>query len=1001
MHLRQLWIATALAAALLAHGYSQALDPISALSDAEALKKVLELYNSAKYLEAIPLAVHLVKLRETAHNPDPTDLVTALNYLVLLYSSAGEFEKAEPLSERALQLCEKAFVGDHAITAQTLTVLGQVQYRRGNFAKAELVFTRAVDMAEKVYGAEAVWTATSLNNLALVLNDRGDYGRAQPLFERALTIYEKALGPDQPGTALALNNLALLSYRKDDYSKAKQLFERALTIYEKVLGPDHPNVAKTLNNVALLLQDMGDYEKAESLCQRSVDIYEKALGPDHPDTAVSLNNLALLYNRRGNHEKAKRLFERVVKIYEKAVGPENPYFALALGNLARVLAEMEDYEAAEPLFRRAAEIDEKSLGADHPQTAMVQNNLAILSSRKGDYKAAEVLFERSRKAFEKTLGADHSYTGLSLSNSALLCIDQNMTARAVELAPRVRVVEEKHLANILSFASEQQRLAFQKTTNPYTLAATLGIADELAETVLRQKGVVLDSLLEDHLVAEASRDPKQRAIIEQLRTTKGKLAQMLLELPKDLSEQGQKERMTEETRLLTDVEQFESELARQVTGLGKVRRALSVTVAQVRSALPKQAVLIELIRYRYYVGKGKYDPRYGAVLIAATEEPRWVPLGSAEKMEATIQLYRKSARGDTDGATLSAVLRALHDQVWAPLERSFAAGTTTVIVSPDAELNFVSLATLLTSEDRFVGEKYSLRYVASGRDLLRDTKPGAEQKTSLRIFANPDFATNGVTGRHAPDADTSALRSSKMRDLQALSLPNLPGTAKEARQLKKCAQKSGWQAQLNLGSTATEAELSKIKAPRVLHLATHGFFLPEIELGVQSDSFSRPADNIPKDKLVNPMHRSGLALTGAQRTLRAWGRGEVPSPGSDGIVTAEEVGSLNLNDTWLVVLSACDTGSGEAKAGEGVMGLRRGFVQAGGQNLLMTLWPISDDTTVQIMLDFYDAAFKSGNAPQALADTQRDWLVKLRRKQGLLPAVQLAGPFIMSSQGKP
>jgi CHAT domain-containing protein len=143
-----------------------------------------------------------------------------------------------------------------------------------------------------------------------------------------------------------------------------------------------------------------------------------------------------------------------------------------------------------------------------------------------------------------------------------------------------------------------------------------------------------------------------------------------------------------------------------------------------------------------------------------------------------------------------------------------------------------------------------------------------------------------------------------------------------------------------------------------------------------------------------------LAVARAEGTLRAWDRGEVPPTENDGIVTAEEVGGLKLDGTWLVTLSACDTGGGEARAGEGVMGLRRGFVQAGAQNLLMTLWPISDEITVQIMLDFYDAAFNSGNAPLALAETQRNWLVKLRKERGLLQAVRLAGPFIMSSQGK-
>ena len=151
----------------------------------------------------------------------------------------------------------------------------------------------------------------------------------------------------------------------------------------------------------------------------------------------------------------------------------------------------------------------------------------------------------------------------------------------------------------------------------------------------------------------------------------------------------------------------------------------------------------------------------------------------------------------------------------------------------------------------------------------------------------------------------------------------------------------------------------------------------------------------------NPMHRSGLALAGAQTTIEAWKREEVPAVGNDGIVTAEDVSTLDLQGTWLVTLSACDTGSGEARAGEGVMGLRRGFIQAGAQNLLMTLWPISDEITVQIMSDFYEAAHNSGNAPEALAEVQRKWLLKLRTEKGLAQAVNLAGPFIMSSQGKP
>jgi CHAT domain-containing protein len=196
-----------------------------------------------------------------------------------------------------------------------------------------------------------------------------------------------------------------------------------------------------------------------------------------------------------------------------------------------------------------------------------------------------------------------------------------------------------------------------------------------------------------------------------------------------------------------------------------------------------------------------------------------------------------------------------------------------------------------------------------------------------------------------------------------------------------------------------------LHGPYILHLATHGFFEAEDSPAEVNPDESQPLgikSDLTKSKFFkNPMHRSGLALAGANMTIADWKRGEAPPIEEDGILTAEDVSTLDLKGTWLVTLSACDTGSGEARAGEGVMGLRRGFVEAGAQNLLMTLWPISDEFTVQIMSDFYDAAHQSQNAPEALAKVQRDWLVKLRKEQGLAKAVNLAGPFIMSSQGKP
>src|SRR6266508_755353 len=694
-------------------------------------------------------------------------------------------------------------------------------YEAGRFNQAIPMAWEFFELSEKSLGPDHPDTAMPLNVLALMYRSMRDYPKAEALFCRALKIAEKALGPDHPDIFAILNNLAELYCSLGDYAKAEPLYARALKIDEKALGPDHPGTARSLNALAGVYLSMGDYAKAEPLFQRALKIREKALGPDHPDTATDLNNLALLYYSMGDYAKAEPLYERALKIDENALGPDHPDTAPDLSNLAKLYYSLGDYANAEPLLQRSLKIREKVLGPDHPDTATALNNLAGLYYSMGDYAKAEPLFQRALKIDENALGPDHPDTATFLNNLALRKIDLGEAKDAIPLVTRAQQAEEKYLSNILSFTSEQQRLTFQKTTKPYTLFAALGNAAELAQTVLRQKGVVLDSLLEDRLVAEASADPRQREINGQPRAEKQRLMQLVLEVPKDLSEAAQKQRTAEKEKLSTEVEQLEAGLARQVAGLGKARRALGITVPQVQSVLPKQAVLIELLRYSHHLGKRELETRYGAVVIPASGEPKWVLLGAAAEIEKDVKLYQKSVRGETDEPTLRYVLKALQERVWAPIEKALPEDSTTIIVSPDGELSFVSFATLLTPDDRFLCEKYSIRYVASGRDLVRENKPSGNPMTV--VFANPKFDSQAIT--QAPGSSSAVARSLEMRALQSMSLPPLPGTADEAAALEKWAGKA---VKVFLGSNATEAELSLVSSPRVLHLATHGFFLPEV-----------------------------------------------------------------------------------------------------------------------------------------------------------------------------
>jgi tetratricopeptide (TPR) repeat protein len=991
--------------------------------------------------KAEPAFTRALRIFEKARGLEHPDVATALNNLGVLYNKTGDYKKSESCYQRAIAIREKTLGPDDPLTVNARGNLGSLYYSQGEFAKAEPLLLRALATSEKVKGAEDPETITSVNNLASLYNQMGEYAKAEPLYQRALAASEKVLGPEHLDTATSLNNYGNFNRNVGDFAQAERLLERALKILEKRLGPEHGRVASTLNNLAVCYKSEGNFAKAEPLYRRALDIAEKALGPDHQVVALSLNNLALLYLEMGDTARAKPLFERALGILEKALGPNHHLTAGTLQNLATLYQANGDYAAAEPIARRALQINEAEFGADHPAVATSLNNLAgvyrymdkfadaepllqraaliyekalgpshpnlghclnnlgELYQVRGQLEKAEPLYQRALKILEATLGQNHPDTIPVLNNLALLRILGGATDEAYALSKRVARAMDKQLADILSFAPEKQRLAFQATMQPYTLFAMLGRAPELADTLLRCKGIVLDSLLEDRLVAEASKDPAQREMIERLQSLKQRLWQMELEVPKDLSSAARQRREEQRTSLTQQSDQLESSLARSVEKLGNARRALAVTASDIQHALSPTQALVECVRYSHYLGKQKWEVRYGAIVIVASGI-KWVSLGGAGAIDESTRLYQKSVRGKTDEVTLARVLHELETQIWEPIAKALPRQIKTIIISPDAGLNAISFATLLSSSDEFVSQKYGIRYVASGRDLLKPSATTSEAMT-MQVFANPDFAGAGTATKSAEQpANGVTLRSTEMHDLISISLPNLPGTEKEAAALESRAKKLGWELKAYSGPNATEAELRNLRSPGVLHIATHGFFLPEVELGLRTNGLPGNTADYSKGKLVNPMHRSGLAVAGAQRTLQSWQRGDVPPTENDGIVTAEEVGGLELDGTWLVTLSACDTGGGQVKAGEGVMGLRRGFVQAGAKNLLVTLWPIGDETTIQIVLDFYEAAFKSGNAAQALADTQRDWLVKLRKERGLLPAVRLAGPFIMSSQGK-
>jgi len=911
---------------------------------------------------------------------DVAGQVQALNDEADWHLRAHEFGSAEALRLRVLHL-EEDHAGRNSLpVADALLNLGWFYGDMARYEEAQAALDRCREIRERLLSPEAAPVAEVLNALAVLEENRSNLTLAEAFYEQAIAIQEKTLGAQSPVTASTWNNLATLYWITGDYAAAQKLFEQALAVREKTVGPTSALVATTLNNLALLDMSLGDYDEAESYFQRALRIRTERLGPDHSLTVTTLSELGLLYVREGDDIRAEPLLVKAVEMREKIDGEGNPDLARSLAQLGSLYDRRKQYDKAEPLLTKARDIRRATLGEEHPEYAASLAALAVHDHEQGRLAEALPLYEQALKIDEDALGENHPDTLAIRGNLAYLKLEMGQRDEARALADGVAEAQQKALNGVFVFAPERQRMEFAKTIEPCDLPAALGDADLMAEVVLRTKGVVLDSLLEDETVSRAERDPAINELMEKQRM----LSAQLLRMEEDASGADfstSPQAVADRTNLEQEEQALEADLAQKGIGSGEMRRALATDPADVREALPQDAVLVEFVSYNRYTGRLGYEPAYGAVVLSRDGPSRWVELGAAAEIDGQVRTYQKYMRGRVRESTLTETLRGLYEKLCGPVVAVLPPGTKRLIICPDGNLNFVSFATLLDAGGHFLGEDFDLDYVSSGRDLLEEQK-GVPLSKKLVIFADPDYG-------HLPGG--GAIGTARGDDL----LEPLPGTEREATMLLREAKSAGIGVDLYRGAEASKENLARVDSPYIVHLATHGLYLSEDE--VPNLPVAESGDLATgKAAAEQPMRRSLLALAGAGVTLRAWREGIFPPAENDGLLTAQEVAGLNLDGTWLVVLSACDTGEGEAQAGEGVLGLRRGFAEAGARNLLMTLWPVDDTETGNLMEAFYHEALQSGDAPGALARAQRADLERLRETVGLSEAVRKAGPFILS-----
>jgi CHAT domain-containing protein/tetratricopeptide (TPR) repeat protein len=973
-------------------------------------------------------AVELLSVADGAPHPD---LGLALGELGLLMVDRGEASLAKGLLEEALEVLVRAVGPTDPLVAKAANNKGVAAFRFVGPAASLPWFERALAIREVALPPGHPLVGESLLNLGMAHNGMGDTETAESLYRQALELLEPRLGGNHPMVARTLNSLAVAARLRGDLVRARALQERVVEIFGAAFGEAHPQLAGALNNLGNIASGLGDLDAARLHLERALEIREKALGSDRPEVAQALHNLSNLYLRLGELEAAEAAQRRALTIRESALGGEHYQTTLSLYSLGNLLLQRGALEEAQSLLERCAAIRGRTGEGGPRGLAEPASALGMLHSSRGEHEAALRHLLRAMRLMTEAVGPDHPAVGELAGLLAIARAAAGDPSGALEAALQSESVVRQQVRLMAQGLSEREALQFvAESSSGLDLALSLASEGELSpEEVLRlwdsvarsRKAVFDETALRRRLVR--SDDPEIAARAGRLADEASALARLLVRGPGGAGATSESEGLRAARGRLEESERRLGELSAHWRSGRQLERA---GWPQIVEALPPDSALVAFVRYLHRDAGRRYRlpgrESYLALVVEKGGVPRAVPLGAAAEIEELVTLWQRSMvtpagnsspqGGPAEGQAETAARVAgesLRRRVWDPMA-PLLSNVSRVFLVPDGALHLVNMAALPWGDGYLVEGPSTLHLLSVERDLV-DVRAETVGAGVLAVGGADFSAPVGVLSPPAEERSprpaspvAAALRSTEAgcAHLEELVFEPLEKSTAEVREVAELwASYRAVEATIGEpepvlllgGAAATEAAVKSL-APgrRVLHLATHGFYLEgdcvparggqrgvgglvaEPAAALDRDSLTRRDD--PQERAWQRPPVAGLALAGANH------RHLVSAGEEDGILTAEEIALLDLEGMEWAVLSACDSGVGALAAGEGVLGLRRAFRVAGARTVIMSLWAVEDGAAREWMGALYRARLVDGLDTAAAVRRASLEVLERRRAEG-------------------
>lgn len=890
------------------------------------------------------------------------DYALALHALADIRTTKGNYKSAEELFLESLRLRAMFAQQRPELIAESHFYLGDFYRRWGKLQKAEFHAAKALELRRTLFDEESQQVAIALNNLGLIYSEMCRYELAEKLLKQAIEIHNRRDKTNPRELAICLNNLGLVYFQMGSLAQAEPLLRHALEINLQTQGADSTDTALQFNNLAAICIELKRFDDALELMKVSLEIHKRRYGEQHPQHAQSLSNYGTTLLRKGLTKEAESYLEQASKLYQATLGEDSFEYVLTRLNLAELAAKNGEFSKAEAFIAESIQQFEQhpSYPPDHYLRALDRLSRIYLLNGKTD-QARETA---KRMVLQSISTGYRVIPGLPESRAHRFSATLPRVGGVLSALSECPENELYEIYSILSYrrgivgelTSIKRRLAKNSTEGQKLLDQLFDVQQELAELTLRQSST-----------DQVSSKPIKTRIAEANRRKELLESQLLKVSP-----------MSRQDGLTPEID---------------------IAVARkIQASLPAESAVIEYFKSTVKDETGnEWVPAY-CCFVMTNSDITFKVLGEAREIDGGISDWRKKIAEGTYEEERSAA-KKISKLIWNPFE-SFVTGQHRLYVIPDGDLMYIPFAALTIGDlGDIVLHKHTLTTMGNIRQLL-DTKDRTEKSTQAGFALIGDAfydSSPGVTTTATNKSKDAKLPSSVSRaaidSAKKVFWPRLPQTRNEILGIKKLLP-TKTRLKLLLGTAATESSvLNSLPGNRYIHIATHGFFADEqfrsnVQGAYHVNVFETRRSHFPDQLMTeeqgsvffrNPMILSGLVFSGANQSFAGKSSSNIFR---DGIITAEEIVSLNLMGTDLVVLSACNTGLGRTGNGEGVFGLQRAFHMAGSQNVIASLWEVDDRATSVLMQMFYNSILKEGKSPpNALRDAQ---LGMLRKGKNLL-----------------